>query len=163
MTSTSIDSPQSYLRHGFTLLEIIIVVGLMTMMISVAAFTMSAFDEEGSVRKPGNELIRLAKQAVNAAAVNGRGYWIRFDEEGFVFLSEEGSENDRFTLPPEVEVEILRFGGRDWEDAEGQAWLFGAQGICEPLQVRFSAPDSNLEMTFNPLTGTPSDEVMEVW
>lgn len=151
------------LRRGFTLLEIIIVVGLMTMMISVAAFTMSAFDDEGSVRQPGNELIRLAKQAVNAAAVNGRGYWIRFDEEGFTFLSEEGNESDRSTLPDDVKVELLRFGGRDWEDAEGQSWLFGAQGICEPIKVRLTAPDSRLEMAFNPLTGTPSDEQMEVW
>ncbi len=163
MTSTSIDPIQSSLRRGFTLLEIIIVVGLMTMMISVAAFTMSAFDDEGSVRQPGNELIRLAKQAVNAAAVNGRGYWIRFDEAGFVFLSDEGNETDRVTLSDDIQVEVLRWGGRDWEDAEGQSWLFGAQGICEPIRVRLTGTDSKLELAFNPLTGTPSDEQMEIW
>ena len=161
MTFTSIHKLR--LRRAFTLLEVIIVIGLMAMMIGVASFSLSAFDDEGSVRAPGNDLIRLAKQAVNAAAINGRGYWIRFDEEGFAFLSEEGSEKDRVSLPKDMEVEILRWGGRDWEDAEGQSWLFGAQGICEPIKVRFSAPDSRLEMAFNPLTGTPSEQQMEIW
>ncbi len=161
MTFTSIHKRQ--FRRAFTLLEVIIVIGLMAMMIGVASFTLSAFEDEGSVRAPGNDLIRLAKQAVAAAAVNGRGYWIRFDEEGFVFLSDEGGQKDRVTLPKDMDVEIRRWNGGDWEDAEGQSWLFGAQGICEPISVRFTAPDSRLEMAFNPLTGNPSDQQLEIW
>lgn len=165
MTSgrTSRRSPVRTMRAGFTLLEMITVMALIIMMMGVAAFATRQAAPEPAVREPGNELVRLAKTAVRAAAVQGRGYMLAFDKNGFSLLGAGGGQNDRVSLPKGMKVFIKRWGSRDWEPAEGQRWWFGMQGLCEPLSVRIAAKDSALMLRFNPLTGAPVEEEMEIF
>ncbi len=151
------------LRAGFTLLEMIAVMALIIMLLGIAAFATRQAAPEPVVREPGNELIRLAKTAVRAAAVQGRGYMLAFDKTGFALLGAEGGQNDRVNLPKGMKVFIKRWGVRDWEPAEGQRWWFGMQGLCEPISVRIAAKDSALMLRFNPLTGAPVEEEMEMF
>ncbi len=151
------------MRAGFTLLEMITVMALIIMMLGIAAFATRQVAPEPAVRKPGNDLIRLSKTAVRAAAVQGRGYMLAFDKNGFSLLGNEGGQSDRVSLPKGMKVFIKRWGARDWEPAEGQRWWFGMQGLCEPLSVRIAAADSALTLRFNPLTGSPAEEEMEVF
>ena len=164
MTSGRNDRPHpKQAAAGFTLLEMIAVMALIVMMLSIAAFATRQVAPDPSVRQPGNELIRLAKTAVRAAAIQGRGFMLAFDKQGFALLGSEGGQNDRFNLPKGMKVFIKRWGARDWEPAEGHRWWFGMQGLCEPVSIRIAASDSALMMRFNPLTGTPVEEEVEVF
>ena len=148
---------------AFTLLEMIAVMAVMMLMLGIASFAMRQASPDPSVRKPGDELIRLSKTAVRASAVQGRGFAITFDRSGFSLVTEESGQRDRVNLPKGMKVFIKRWGGRDWEAADGHRWWFGSQGLCEPISVRLAAEDSALMMKFNPLTGTPSEEEMEMF
>jgi len=148
---------------GFTLLEMIAVMAIMVMMLGIAGFAMRQTAPEYSVRKPGNELVRIAKLAVRASAINGYGHYIAFDKQGFALVGSQNRQRDRVNLPKGMAVAIKRWGALDWEPAEGQRWAFGSQGLCEPLSVRLMAEDSALMMRFNPLTGTPVEEEMEAY
>lgn len=164
MTSGRNDRPPlKQAAAGFTLLEMIAVMALIVMMLSIAAFATRQVAPDPSVRKPGNDLIRLAKTAVRAAAIQGRGFMLAFDKQGFALLGAEGGQNDRVNLPKGMKVFIKRWGARDWEPAEGHRWWFGMQGLCEPVSIRIAAADSALMMRFNPLTGTPVEEEMEAF
>jgi Tfp pilus assembly protein FimT len=148
---------------AFTLLEMITVMAVMMLMLGIASFAMREASPDPSVRKPGDELIRLSKTAVRASAIQGRGFAISFDRSGFSLLTEQSGQRDRVNLPKGMKVFIKRWGARQWEEADGHRWWFGSQGLCEPLSVRLTAQDSALMMKFNPLTGTPSEEEMEMF
>ena len=146
--------------RGFTLLEMLIVISLMVVMAGVGAWSFAGFDEEKSVRQPGDELIRMAKQAVRAAAVESRPFSIQFSETGFAVagFQDKGS----FTLDEATVISLLRWGEKDWTPAAGQTWMFGANGLCDPLRVRIESPAAKLEMTFNALTGSPTEQKLEM-
>ena len=152
-----------HLRPGFTILEMVVVMAIMIVMIGLASFAMIREDRDPSVRKPADELIRLAKTAVRGSAIQGRGFSVAFDKAGFSLLGSAGGEGDRVSLPQGTKAFVKRWGAKEWEPAEGQRWWFGMQGLCEPISVRLAAKDSVIEMRFNPLTGTPSEESIEVF
>ena len=150
---------------GFTLLEVTVVMAIIILMLSVTAFAYRSFDNEPSFKKSGDELIRLSKLAVRASAVQGRGFWIVFNEEGFVL---RGMEDDQgvqqsHAVPEGIRLKLRRWGQPQWQEAEGQRWVFGVQGLCEPLRVRFEAEDGYLELRFNPLTGSAAEQLMEIY
>lgn len=150
-------------RHrapGFTLIEVVIVVFMMAALAGVAVISFAGFGTDRSVSEPGDELIRLAKTAVRAAAVQGRPFVISFGEKefGLVGLESGAAGSDRVVLPEGTSLSVLRWGQRDWQPADGQAWMFGANGLCDPIRVRLESPEAVLEMGFNPLTGSPTEK-----
>jgi hypothetical protein len=148
---------------AFTLLEMIAVMAVMMLMLGVAAFAMRQAAPDPMVKKPRDELVRLSKLAVRASAIQGRGFAITFDRHGFSLITAESGQSDRVNLPKGMKMFIKRWGARDWEPADGHRWWFGSQGLCEPLSVRLAAEDSAIMLKFNPLTGTPSEEEMEMF
>ena len=148
---------------GFTLLEMLAVMAIMVIMLGIASFAIRQAAPEPSVRKPGDELVRLAKTAVRASAIQGRGFSVAIDKGGFTLLGAEDAQRDRISIPKGMKIHIKRWGAREWEEADGHRWWFGSQGLCEPLSVRLAAKDSALMLKFTPLTGTPSEEELEVY
>ena len=148
---------------GFTILEVIVVMAIMIMMIGVAAFAIRQEDPDPSVRKPADDLIRLAKTAVRGSAVQGRSFSVLFEKKGFALFGSDDGQRDHISLPTGMKMFVKRWGARSWEPAEGFRWTFGMQGLCEPIAVRLAAKDSVLEMKFNPLTGSPSDELIQTF
>jgi hypothetical protein len=57
-------------------------------------------------------------------------------------------------------ISILRWGQKEWIPAEGQVWMFGGNGLCDPIKVRIESGGSRLEMGFNPLTGSPTEQTL---
>jgi type II secretion system protein H len=150
-------------QAGFTIMEIIVVMAIVIMMLGIASFALRQASPDPSVREPADELIQLAKTAVRASALQGRGFAVAFDKQGFALTGADSGQRSRAAVPKGMKVHIKRWGGRQWEEAEGYRWWFGAQGLCEPLEVRLAAKDSMIVMKFNPLTGTPSEEVLETY
>ncbi len=152
-------TPKVRALRGFTLLEVIIVITLIAIFAGTAVMNFESLDAEEVMRRPADELIRMSKQAVRASAVESRPFTIYFDKTGFSVAGMEGNEGGRVELPAEMTMELLRWGNRDWTPADGQAWMFGSNGLCDAIKVRFMSPQGVLEMGFNPLTGSPTDQV----
>lgn len=154
-------TPRLPLRpSGFTLIEVIIVVVMIATLTAMAAFSFAGFDDDASVKGPGDELIRLSKTAVRAAAIQGRPFTIAFEKTGFALLGWEGKGGNSVPLPEGTKLSLMRWGQKEWLPAEGQTWLFGGNGLCDPIKVRFESGDAVLEMAFNPLTGSPTDQTL---
>jgi len=146
--------------RGFTLVEVIIVVVMIAVLTTIAAFSFAGFGDDQGVKGPGDELIRLAKTAVRSAAIQGRPFTIAFGEKDFALLGYEGKGGGHVDLPEGTKLSILRWGEKDWQQAAGQTWLFGANGLCDPIRVRIESGEAVLEMGFNALTGSPTDQTM---
>lgn len=147
-------------QKAFTLIEVIIVVVMIAVLTAMAAFSFAGFDDDMSVKGPSDELIRLSKTAVRAAAIQGRPFSIYFGEKDFTLLGWEGKGGNTVALPEGTKLSILRWGEKDWQPAEGQTWMFGGNGLCDPIKVRFESGDALMEMGFNPLTGSPTDQTL---
>lgn len=141
----------------------IVVMAIMMMMVGIAAFAIRQEAPEPSVRKPADDLVRLAKTAVRGSAVQGRSFSVLFEKKGFALFGSDDGQRDHISLPTGMKMFVKRWGARSWEPAEGYRWTFGMQGLCEPISVRLAAKDAVLEMKFNPLTGSPSDELIETF
>lgn len=146
--------------RGFTLIEVIIVVVMIAVLTAMAAFSFAGFGDDMSVKGPSDELIRLAKTAVRAAAIQGRPFTISFGEKEFALNGWEGKGGNTVALPEGTKLSILRWGEKEWQPAAGQVWMFGGNGLCDPIKVRFESGEATLEMGFNALTGSPVDQVM---
>lgn len=144
---------------GFTLLEMIVVIALMVIIAAMATLSFIGLEGESEVEKPGNELARMVKQASRAAVVQGRPFVIAFGKTEFGFLDGAGGADGHVTLPKGMKVGFQRWnGGKKWNNAEGLNWTFYPSGICDALRFKFEHPDGMVEMAFNPLTGSVSEE-----
>lgn len=145
---------------GFTLIEVVIVVVMIAVLTAMAALSFTGFDDDYAVKGPSDELIRLAKTAVRSAAIQGRPFTIAFGDKDFTLLGYEGKGGGHVELPAGTKLSILRWGEKEWQKAAGQTWMFGGNGLCDPIRVRFESGTGMLEMAFNPLTGSPTDQTM---
>ena len=144
---------------GFTLLEMIVVIALMVIIAAMATLSFIGLEGESEVEKPGNELARMVKQASRAAVVQGRPFVIAFGKTEFGFLDGAGGADGHVTLPKGMKISVQRWnGGKRWNNAEGLNWTFYPSGICDALRFKFEHPDGLVEMAFNPLTGSVSEE-----
>lgn len=144
-------------RHGFTLMELIVVMSIMMLIIGIGFGSFAYFDQEDPFEKPAQRLTTMSKYALNTAVLQHRGMTIRFDKNSFTVLGAEVPDGSQYQLPKGMKVLIKHMGGKGWEDAEGQFWHFGEQGICEPLRVRFESKDGIRDLVFHPLTGGTVD------
>jgi hypothetical protein len=96
---------------------------------------------------------------VDAAVVQGRPFVIAFEKDGFGCLDGGGGADGHVTTPKGMKVSFQRWnGGKKWNSAEGLNWTFYPSGICDALRFKFEHPDGMVEMAFNPLTGSVSEE-----
>jgi len=144
----------TFLKRGFTLLEIIVVMTIMMLIIGVGFASFTFFDDEDPFEKPTQSLSQMSKFALNTAVIQHRGLMIGFGKDDFGVVGSTIDRMSNFTLPSDMKVLIRRWGDKGWQKAEGQIWKFGEQGICEPLSVRFEIKNGGShEVKFHPLTG----------
>jgi prepilin-type N-terminal cleavage/methylation domain-containing protein len=162
-------------RHGpgFTLLELVVVLFIMVLFVSVAAFSFEGVTDEQVLRTPGGELQRVAREAVRRAGMYEEAEVIVFDQRGFGVRYRDDPELNggapdsrhwlrRVELPQDMQLKMKRWGQKEWQPAAGQRWIVQPSGLCEPVTVRLERGRSYLEMQFNPLTGGVADERMSI-
>jgi type II secretion system protein H len=150
-------------QQGFTILELIIVIALMIVLIGLAALSFASLENDDELTGPSDKLIRMAKIANRAAIVQGRPIIIAFDKEQFGFADGEGGEQGHCTLPEGMKVKYQRWnGGRNYLSADGLVWKFFPTGLCDALRFQFTGPQGIVELGFNPLTGSVTDQVSYV-
>lgn len=148
---------QLHRRAGFTMLEIVVVMSIMVLIVGIGFASFTFLESEDPFEKPAQSLTQMSKFAIHAAVLQHRSITVVFDKEGFGLLGITAPDGSRFSVPKGMKVMILRHRANGWEKAEGHSWVFGEQGICEPIKIRFESSAGVREMAFHPLTGTPVD------
>ena len=152
--------------RGFTLLETIIVLGIIALM---TGFFLIRFDDsqaEDYLVKASSDIKAAAHQAKRRSYAFREDQFIRFHQQGFEladrpfnnsnvtsFFPDEDGVISRYPLPPGVLMELLPHGSRKWQRLKNYTWTFRDSGLSEPLGVRFRVGKSYSELQFNVLTG----------
>lgn len=141
-------------------MEMIIVIALMIIFIGAAALSFDAVTDDSPVKGHADQLAVMVKQASRAAVVQGRTIAIGFDKDSISFLGEvAGNGEGRVSLSKGMKVSFQPWnGGKKWQPATDLVWRFYSSGIFESLRIRFDHPEGTVEMSFNPLTGSVSEE-----
>jgi type II secretion system protein H len=152
--------PRCRTPHGFTLLEMIIVIGLMAVLMGLAALSFASIENTDELTGPSDKLIRMAKQANRAAVVQGRPIVIGFDKTQFGFAGGEGGADGICQISKDMKVNWQRWnGGRKFSNATGLNWIFYPTGICDALRFQFVSSEGTVEVGFNPLTGSVTEQI----
>lgn len=161
-------------ERGHTLLEIIVVMGIIALFAGMFLLRFDSADEEA---------LAEATAAVKAAAVKAkqRAHAYRLDyhlifANGALILTDRppppdrldlfrrgdgGQEElERFPLPPAVGVELLLPGRSEWKPASGHNWSFRHSGLSDPLSIRLSIGGSHTLLDFPALTALPEEQTI---
>ena len=159
----------SLARGGFTLLEIVIVLVIITLILGLSVVSFDTVFQEQELRKPVLQFKDLTAEAVRRATLYERPQVLFFDKAGMVLPMRVGHQADgrpmpvkRLTLPPGMSLMLRRFGSEKFLPAEGQRLIVSPSGLCEPLTARFELGPSWFEVTLDPLTGAAKEERMVV-
>lgn len=175
--------------NGFTLLEMVFVLGLIMVMIAWVVISVTTVETEQKLREASGEIESLAKRARNTAVTQQRAYQLTISEEAISIapqfsvhadaedlLASEEMENgepsrslrdvfDSEDTDPEVTYEIKRWGSEDWiviEDGKKVVITLDPAGLVEPISIRCSVGDSWLMQELHPLTAGVRSEEMSV-
>ena len=140
---------------GFTLLEIILAVGIGVIFMGGAVVFLSSTGEDRE--------LRLAREMFEEAAGLAREKALGSGQAQFVVLRERAVNAD--PLPEEVEMtlittEDLVAGRRTWAKPpeEGFRWLVTGGGLVEPIRVRLRRGGNVEQFSFSALTGESTTE-----
>jgi len=186
MTSTvrNCDRPQ-----GFTLLEIVMVLVIAGIVMGGAVGLMTYSSDERVLRNASGEIELLAKRARTTAVLLQTPYALEF-REGIVKLmplaqagrderrtlkgrpiggetaaSEGGGERWEYKLEGGMEVSVRRWNSSAWLGTRKNAahvWRFDPDGLCEPISVRLALDQSWAEDSYNPLTASVREKLVEI-
>lgn len=143
---------------GFTLLEIILAVGIGVIFMGGAVVFLSSTGEDRELRSARETLEEAAGLAREKALASGQSQ--------FVLLQERSVDGE--ALPEEVEMtlittEDLVAGRRSWAKPpeEGFRWLVTGGGLVEPIRVRLRHAGNQEQFSFSALTGESITEKPE--
>jgi Tfp pilus assembly protein FimT len=129
---------------GFTLLEIILAVGIGVIFMGGAVVFLSTTGGDRELIQSRKMLEEAVGEAREKALASGRSQRIVVDA---------ASINGR-PIPPEVEMSISVAARKVWTQYEkGYEWLITGGGLVEPIRVRLRHGENQDEFEFNALTG----------
>lgn len=174
-------------RHGFSLLEIIMVLAIAAIVMGGAMGVMTYASDEHALRKASGEIELLAKRARTTAILQQTPYALEF-REGVVRLlplaeagndekrtagghriggepvTPSGGEHRQYMWDGALEVFIRRWNSTEWLNTGKNSlhiWRFDPTGLCEPISVRLVLDKSWAEDTYHPLTASIHESQFE--
>lgn len=126
-------------RHGFTLVEICLAMGLCMLILGVATLSITGVQDEARLKQSAARIESSARQALLRAIMQQRPVELALEAATF---SAEGGQ-----------LQIKRVGEKAFRNPRrSEVWEFSPTGICEPLEVRLTQPGGSIELGFDPLT-----------
>jgi type II secretion system protein H len=143
MTLTTGPHDSASARHGFTLLELVLVMVIICTVLGMASVSLRGFFVSRKIDDTAVRIVSLARLARSAAVSEGRDYRLVFDREGRRFYlarrEQGGFRRPRaalgraFRLPEEVSLELIT------QSASRRDHLtFSPDGRAEPATVRLT-------------------------
>ena len=165
--------------RGFTLIEIVVSIFIVTLMFGIATLSFQSIADEGKLSNEGTALKLAARKLMREAVQNNRSYSMTlapsffavgptYSQEAlqgsFTGISEEDAlkqiRGERHQLENGIQLWVQRWNEPMFRvpQVPFERWVFEPGGICEPLSLRLTYGDATLSMTFNPLTAHVEDE-----
>lgn len=179
-------------RDGFTLIELIFVMGIAVIVFGAAAYTITAPRTEQKIREAHAGIEDLALQARAMSYSYQQAFVIELREGEVHMLPLAIPENERaeeveeqigtppslvpldslpwprvFEIDPEYELSVRRWNSKDYKVVRNQVverWIHEPNSPCEPLAIQLVAKEGNalLSRSFHPLTAKAVDEEMTI-
>ena len=145
--------PRAGARSGFTLLEVMLAVGIGVVFMGGAVVFLSSTGGDKDLAKARRILENQAGQARENA--------LRFGREQRVVLNAKGIGGEVF--PDGIEMDLitpqdLALGRRVWGKPQDYPWLFTGSGLVEPIRVRLRHDNNTEQFSFGALTGETMTE-----
>lgn len=170
--------------RGFTLLEMVFVLGMIGIIVSWVTLTVGSVDAERKLREASGGIESLVRRARSIAVMQQRPYTVTISahavsmEPQYVQNDIEQFDDDDDTAPtdfkvltateemdPDVKYEIRRWGSDLWVEIEGEnkvQLVLDPTGLVEPISIRCSIGKSWMIQELHPLTGGVRYEEMSV-
>jgi prepilin-type N-terminal cleavage/methylation domain-containing protein len=172
--------------QGFTLLEIVFVLGMIAIIVAWVTLTVTTVETEHQLRKAAGNIETLVKRGRSIAVMQQRPYQVtvslgsvsmapQYMRSDFVEIDdddEEGASREDFenitaneNTDPDVTYEIRRWRSDIWQeiDKNHQVVLtLDPMGLVEPISVRCTVGKSWILQELHPLTGGVRDEEMSI-
>jgi prepilin-type N-terminal cleavage/methylation domain-containing protein len=173
-------------RHGFTLLELCIVLFIMALLAGTAMPAMQSAFTEQSLRGDAHQMSLMVKTAMITSSEQQRPYvmtleggkWVMEPVSGTSVSDDssvtgkasgtEAAPHDAIDPQPEDVTLTQALGNKlefpdarkrtVWETLPSVRWTFQPDGLCPLPRVRLQRGSAYLEMSFNALTGDVEDE-----
>lgn len=149
--------PRFFRWGGFTLLEIMLVLGLIAILFIGLAPVVSASLRERKLRGAMAELSDAVRLQRLLSQENGFRINVEIRPDGLAVPQPDGNSRMLFTVPGGANLSV-RYPGGKWVEADGQPWEFSPAGLVTPLSVRLDEGDDWIEADFDLLTGRVADE-----
>lgn len=153
-------------RHGFTLLELMLVVMIGTLIMSVAVPSVASLMREQKLKETFEEFDAFVRTAQSRAVRESSTFVMVWDKDGISLepldpvVAEAAGAPERFAFS-EGQIWTLQRPAAlvkkpVWE------WPFWRSGACEPVVVSFESPAGTWSAEYNGLTGRGKIVDMEV-
>jgi prepilin-type N-terminal cleavage/methylation domain-containing protein len=151
-------------RAGFTLLEIIIAIFVVSLIIGISIPTVSGIYLEEQLRSTTRTLEEYSIRARTMATSEQKTYAVVFNPKGFDLVkAQEDMEGD---LEPvmshewvkDAVCELMVWPERQWKKAARQVIYFYPEGLSMPVRFRIQIGAGMVEQVYNPLTARVVEE-----
>lgn len=144
-------------RHGFTLLELMLVVMIGTLIMGIAVPSVAGLMREQKLKQTFEEFDDFVRSAQTLAVSERRTFVMVWKEDGIELLGLDPDEADAAAAPPtfafsEDDVWTLQRPAALVKNAVAE-WPFWRSGACEPAIVSFESPAGSWTAEYNGLTG----------
>jgi prepilin-type N-terminal cleavage/methylation domain-containing protein len=136
---------------GFTLLEIILAVGIGVIFMGGAVVLLSTTFDDPKIRKTSDLLREAARTARERALTEGARQVVRLGADHV---------NDQL-IPEGVRIDFWRpgFQKNDWRIPQDVRWEFTGGGLVEPIRLKLVHGENVEILEFNALTGEARREL----
>ncbi len=136
---------------GFTLLEMLAVLGLLTLILGISVISISGVQDEDRLRRAASQIETTARESLLSA--------LKSQELVILPLTAGSLGGTEFG----AKLEIRRVGEKAFRAPKrGEQWEFSPTGICEPIEVRLSGPGGEVEMAFDALTACAKRKTLDL-
>jgi type II secretion system protein H len=153
----------AYAQHGFTLLEVCVVLFIVAVLFVVAVPPAAHLMDEEKLQGPIRELQKFARTARRNAMMENRAYEVLLLNGSYVLRAvdkkkdtnkDTNNTEQTYDLPDDVTFAIKRLGDREFLKQTDATWLFAPNGICEPMNFVFQRKGDWVRFQVDPLTAT---------
>lgn len=141
---------------AFTLLEIMLAIGIAVMILVIAIPNMSGLFAEDTLRKSFDDFDAIARKAQELAIKEKRTMLLVWMKDGIVVAPQVPRAEDNLDEAPalafsdNVSVTLERPAALLKEPPP--EWPFWPSGACEPVRIRYSGEPGKWEAEYEPLT-----------
>lgn len=141
--------------HGFTFLELMLVLALIAIIFVSSAPLVSSSLRERRLRADAEKISTMVRSLRAKAQGDGRRRVLEVRPQGFF---ENGDPPKEVAALPGDAIFTLRYPGAKWEKPDDQSWEFSPIGMVTPLSVRLESGSAWIELDFDMLTGRVAEE-----